>query len=114
MHDLASYIDCEVNLHISYENNFFLVLINSSRMLSLSDIINAQAFTAGDPIANRFPVTAVVFSNESSTFILCLTSGGRPISLAFPPALSAMGPEASVVNVIPSIDTIATAASPMR
>ena len=73
--------------------------------------IKAKAVRTADPIANPFPVAAVVLPRESRASVRSLTSGSRPACSAIPPALSAPGPYASVANVIPNVDNIPTAAS---
>ena len=73
-----------------------VVLSKSLWMPTLSSSIyeanNAKAVRAADPIANPFPVAAVVFPNESRASVLFLTSGSSLLISAFPPALSATGP----------------------
>lgn len=63
-----------------------------------------------DPIANPFPVAAVVLPSASRVSVVSLTLSSRSAISAIPPALSAMGPYASVARVIPRVDSIPTAA----
>lgn len=48
--------------------------------------------SAALPMANPFPVAAVVFPSASSASVRCLISSPSSLISAFPPALSAMGP----------------------
>ena len=45
-----------------------------------------------DPMANPFPMAAVVFPTESSLSVISLTESGSSAISAIPPALSAIGP----------------------
>ena len=72
--------------------------------------IRASAVRTAEPIAKPFPVAAVVLPRESKASVLSLTSGSSPACSAIPPALSATGPYASVARVIPSVESIPTAA----
>lgn len=56
---------------------------------------------------------AVVFPSISRASVRSRTSGESNDISAFPPALSAIGPKASVANVIPNVDSIPTAAKPI-
>ena len=85
-----------------------LILISS-----MYDARRAKAVSAALPMANPLPVAAVVFPNASKASVRLRTSGSRPLISALPPALSAMGPYASVASVIPRVDNIPTAAMPM-
>ena len=71
--------------------------------------INAGSSAAD--LCKSFSIAAVVFPNESSASVLSLTIGSNPAISAFPPALSAIGPNASVANVIPNVESIPIAAN---
>ena len=64
-------------------------------------------------MAKPLPVAAVVFPKASKASVRLRTSGSKPLISAFPPALSAIGPYASVARVIPSVESIPTAAIPI-
>ena len=98
---------CGFNIDKSNLNAILFVIANCS-IEFLYDAINAKAVNAADPIANPFPVAAVVFPKESNASVLFLTSAGNSAISAIPPALSATGPYASVANVIPNVDNIPT------
>jgi len=51
----------------------------------------ARAVNAAEPIANPFPIAAVVFPRESNPSVIFRTSGPRPDISEIPPALSAIG-----------------------
>ena len=72
----------------------------------------ANAVNAAEPIANPFPVAAVVFPKLSKASVRSRTIGSKPAISALPPALSAIGPYASVASVIPSVLSMPTAAIP--
>ena len=80
---------------------------------STYDAKSANAVRAALPIAKPLPVAAVVLPSASNASVRCLTSAGRPLISAFPPALSAIGPYASVAKVIPKVESIPTAAMPI-
>ena len=69
--------------------------------------------STADPIANPFPVAAVVFPSASNASVLSRTSGSKCACSAIPPALSATGPYASVARVMPRVDSMPTAARPI-
>ena len=71
---------------------------------------NAKAVKAAEPIANPFPIAAVVFPTASNASVLLLTSSPSPAISDIPAALSATGPYVSVASVIPSVESIPTAA----
>ena len=52
----------------------------------------AKETSAALPIANPFPIAAVVFPAASSPSVIYLTSGPSDAISAIPPALSLMGP----------------------
>ena len=58
----------------------------------------ASAVNAAEPIANPFPIAAVVLPTASSLSVLSLTSGGKSAISAIPPALSEIGPYASTAS----------------
>ena len=74
---------------------------------------SAKAVNAAEPIANPFPIAAVVLPTASSLSVLCLTSFGSSDISAIPPALSDIGPYASTANWIPVLESIPTAAIAM-
>ena len=74
--------------------------------------IMASAAKAAAPIANPFPIAAVVFPSSSKESVISLTSSPIPAISAIPPALSATGPYASIAIVIPTVESIPTAAIP--
>ena len=71
---------------------------------------NANAVKAADAMANPFPAAAVVFPTASSTSVFSLTSLGNSLISAIPPALSAIGPNASMANCIAVVAIIPAAA----
>ena len=73
----------------------------------------ARAVRAAEPIAKPLPVAAVVLPSPSRASVLSLTSSGSPDISALPPALSAIGPKASVARVTPSVESIPTDAKPI-
>ncbi len=87
----------------------FIKLIDSSPAAVENAANNARAVKAAEPIANPFPIAAVVFPAESSASVLVLTCFGSPAISAIPPALSATGPYASTAKVIPRVESIPTA-----
>ena len=52
----------------------------------------AREVNAAEPMANPFPVAAVVFPKASKASVRSLTSGSSWACSAIPPALSATGP----------------------
>ena len=66
-----------------------------------------------EPMAKPLPVAAVVLPRESSASVRFLTVSSSPAICAMPPALSATGPYASVERVMPSVESMPTAAMPM-
>ena len=70
----------------------------------------ANATKQADPIANPFPMAAVVFPAASNISVLCLTSFRSHIS-AMPPALSAIGPYPSIVSPIERVESMPRAAN---
>ena len=69
----------------------------------------AKLVSAADPMANPFPMAAVVFPTLSSLSVISRTLGSIPHISAIPPALSAIGPYASMAMVIPVVASIPTA-----
>ena len=76
------------------------------------DARSARAVKAAEPMAKPLPVAAVVFPSESSMSVRSRTKLGWPDISALPPALSAMGPYASVASVMPNVESMPTAAIP--
>ena len=71
---------------------------------------NAKAVKAAEAIAKPFPVAAVVFPTASKISVLSRTSFGNSLISAIPPALSAIGPKASIANCIAVVAIIPAAA----
>ncbi len=69
-----------------------------------------EKLSAAEAIAKPFPVAAVVFPTESRISVRSLTSAGSSLISAIPPALSAIGPKASIANCIAVVAIIAEAA----
>lgn len=61
------------------------------------------------PIANPFPIAAVVFPAASKISVFYLATSNSHIS-AIPPALSEIGPYPSIVNPIERVESIPRAA----
>ena len=70
----------------------------------------AKDVKAADAIANPLPVAAVVFPTESKISVLSLTIGSCSLISAIPPALSEIGPKASIASCIAVVAIIAEAA----
>ena len=70
----------------------------------------ARAVRAAEAIAKPFPTAAVVLPTESKISVLFLTSESNSLISAKPPALSAIGPKASIASCIPVVAIIAEAA----
>ena len=69
----------------------------------------ARDVKAAEAIAKPFPVAAVVFPTESKISVLSLTIGSCSLISAIPPALSDIGPKASIANCIAVVAIIADA-----
>ena len=61
--------------------------------------INETVANAAEPIANPLPIAAVVLPTASSLSVMLRTSSGKWQLSARPPALSAIGPNASIETV---------------
>lgn len=61
---------------------------------------------AAELIANPLPMAAVVLPAESRASVLSLTLGWQLDISAIPPALSAIGPKASIAKPIDKVDNI--------
>ena len=61
--------------------------------------IKLRDVKAADAIANPFPVAAVVLPTESKISVLSLTIGSCSLISAIPPALSEIGPKASIAKL---------------
>ena len=70
----------------------------------------ASVVNAAEPIANPFPIAAVVLPTASNLSVLSLTSDGSSAISAIPPALSDIGPYASTASCIPVLASIPNAA----
>ena len=71
---------------------------------------NANAVNAAEAMANPLPVAAVVLPTASKISVLSRTSAGNSLISAMPPALSAIGPNASIANCIAVVAIIPAAA----
>mmetsp|Transcript_16338 Transcript_16338/g.37640 ORF Transcript_16338/g.37640 Transcript_16338/m.37640 type:complete len:201 (+) Transcript_16338:654-1256(+) len=71
---------------------------------------NERAVKTADPMANPFPVAAVVLPRASKASVVSRTRSSNSAISAMPPALSAMGPYASVASVTPRVLSMPTAA----
>ena len=60
--------------------------------VSVYAVIIARAASAAAPIANPFPIAAVVLPSSSRESVIFLVSSPSPAISAIPPALSAIGP----------------------
>ena len=70
----------------------------------------ANEVRAADAIANPFPLAAVVLPTASSISVFSRTSLGNSLISAIPPALSAIGPNASIANCMAVVAIIPAAA----
>ena len=70
----------------------------------------ANAVNAAEAIAKPLPVAAVVFPTASNTSVLPRTSSGSALISAIPPALSAIGPKASMASCMAVVAIIPAAA----
>ena len=70
----------------------------------------ANAVRAADAIAKPLPVAAVVLPTASKISVFSRTSAGNSLISAIPPALSAIGPKASIANCIAVVAIIPAAA----
>jgi len=70
----------------------FVILITLNSTDLLYAVNKAKAVNAAEPIANPFPIAAVVLPTASKESVISLTSGFNPAISAIPPALSAIGP----------------------
>lgn len=91
----------DISIGSSILTSFNFVLVTKAPK-SASDTRQA------DPIANPLPIAAVVFPAASSASVMSLTSNSA-ISL-IPPALSEMGPYASIARLVLRFDSIPKAA----
>jgi hypothetical protein len=67
---------------------------------------SASDVSAAEAIAKPFPVAAVVLPTASSLSVRSRTSGGNWLISAIPPALSAIGPKASIASCMAVVDII--------
>ena len=70
----------------------------------------AREVNAAEAIANPFPVAAVVFPTASRVSVFSRTSFSNSLISAIPPALSAIGPKASMANCIAVVAIMPAAA----
>ena len=71
---------------------------------------NASAVNAAEAMANPLPAAAVVLPTASSTSVFSRTSFGNSHISAMPPALSAIGPNASIASCMAVVAIIPAAA----
>ena len=71
---------------------------------------SARAVSAAEAIAKPLPVAAVVLPVASRMSVRSRTSLGSPLISAMPPALSAMGPKASMANCMAVVAIMPAAA----
>ena len=71
---------------------------------------SAKATRQALPIAKPLPIAAVVFPAASSLSVRYLTASSSSLISAIPPALSEIGPKASIANCIAVVAIIAEAA----
>ena len=71
---------------------------------------SASEVSSAEAMAKPLPVAAVVFPTASSTSVRSRTSLGRWLISAIPPALSAMGPKASIASCMAVVAIIPAAA----
>ena len=86
------------------------MLIPSMPVNSTKAANKANAVSAAEAIANPLPIAAVVFPTESRMSVRSRTSSGNSLISAIPPALSAIGPNASMANCIAVVAIMAHAA----
>ena len=65
---------------------------NPTPASSVKAVRRAIEVRTAEPIANPFPVAAVVLPRASSVSVVSLTLASRSAISAIPPALSAIGP----------------------
>lgn len=96
---------------ISPENSRGFKIFTMYRSVEVAKAPNSARETRQAlPIANPFPIAAVVFPAASRISVFSLAYSSSVIS-AIPPALSAIGPYPSIVNPIERVDNIPSAAS---
>ena len=71
---------------------------------------NAKEVNAAEAIAKPLPLAAVVLPTASKISVFSRTSAGNSLISAIPPALSAIGPKASIANCIAVVAIIPAAA----
>ncbi len=71
---------------------------------------SAKAVNAAEAIAKPLPVAAVVLPTASRISVFSRTSLGSSLISAMPPALSAIGPKASIASCIAVVAIIPAAA----
>ena len=71
---------------------------------------NANEVNAAEAMAKPLPLAAVVFPTASKISVFSRTSAGSSLISAIPPALSAIGPKASIANCIAVVAIIPAAA----
>lgn len=79
-------------------------------ILSIKAPKRAKATRVADPMANPFPIAAVVLPAASKTSVLDQIFSPSSAISAIPPALSEIGPNPSIVRPILRVDNIPTAA----
>ena len=88
-----------------------IMFITLRPALSANAEIIASVVSSAEPIAKPLPIAAVVLPRASNLSVILRTDSPKPAISAIPPALSAIGPYASTLMVIPTVASIETAAS---
>lgn len=96
--------------YISGCANEIWLILSSSPELCKKPPNRDKETNAADPIANPFPIAAVVFPAASSPSVLSLTYGPIYAISAIPPALSLIGPYPSMAKLKGKLDNMPRAA----
>jgi hypothetical protein len=89
---------------------FLIGLIGDSYALWIKAPNKARLTRVAEPIANPFPIAAVVFPAESKTSVQDLIFSPNSAISAIPPALSEIGPNPSMASPILKVESIPIAA----
>lgn len=91
--------------------SIFLIGLNSCDLAhSIKAPNRARLTRVADPMANPFPIAAVVFPAESRTSVRFLIFSPSSAISAIPPALSEIGPKPSIAKPMLSVESIPMAA----
>ncbi len=74
---------------------------------------SARAASTAEPIAYPFVIALVVLPTASSGSVIARACSGSLAISAMPPALSVIGPKASIEMIIPVTESMLAAASPI-